>query len=101
MKKQCNMKTSLSCSELSFLVGYSPKDEHITSEQEVKTIIERLGLRFMTSIDLHSTRDLVVRFYSTMMKVAKEKDGCFSDKCMQYMTAKQSVTSVIDYVPYL
>lgn len=78
-----------------FLKEYCPKDNMFTSKEEVKLVTDALGLEDMSIEELCQTRDKVVLFY-LVLEDEEYKENGITDKLYSYMTAMQSVTTVID-----
>jgi hypothetical protein len=73
-----------------FLMGYCPKNNIFTSNEECDLIIDKFNMKSLSLKELSELRNEVVKFY-TLLRRQTNKD---------YMQSMQSVTSVIDYLPY-
>lgn len=77
---------------INFLSTYSPKDENITSREEMNQIADALNLKSeKTTEELRSIRNEVMDFYNEKMN---------QEGWQKWMTPMQSVTSVIEFVMY-
>lgn len=90
----------LSNSDREFLLSYAPKDDMITSSEEVELVEKKLQLGMQKGW-LTELRNEVVRYYRDCMgnEIIYE-DGKFvsrTAKYWRYNTAMQSVTAVIDH----
>lgn len=81
------VKARLTHNQQNFLKGYAPKDWFMTTNEESKKITDELSLGNMSVSSLRAVRNAVVDYYSTLMKIDRERE---------YMTSLQSVTAVID-----
>ena len=77
-----------------FLKGYSPKEKHFTSIEEIHLIEDNLNITNYGD-NIVALRNSVVQFYDELIE-----DG--SDKDLKYtlMESMMSVTSVIDNYAY-
>ena len=73
-----------------FLMGYRPKDNIFTSNEECDLIIDKFNMKSLSLKELSELRNEVVKFYTLLRR---QTNG-------DYMQSMQSVTSVIDYLPY-
>lgn len=78
----------LSEKQMEFLKGYMPSDRHFTIEEEIAKIREIIPAT-------QECRNAVVKFYDELFESAENRE-----KGYDYMTAMQSVTTVIDHVRY-
>lgn len=78
-----------------FLRGYSPKEKHFTSIEEIRLIEDKLNIESFRS-RLRVLRNAVIQFYNDLM------DENPNDKSMvyDYMESMMSVTAVIDNYAY-
>lgn len=74
-----------------FLRGYSPKEKHFTSVEEIRLIEDKLNIKSYRD-RLRVLRNAVVQFYNDLI------DEHPNDKSMMYdyMESMMSVTAVID-----
>ena len=73
-----------------FLLGYCPKNNIFTSNEECDLIIDKFNMKSLSLKQLSDLRNEVVLFYTLLIKKTNR----------DYMQSMQSVTSVIDYLPY-
>lgn len=78
----------LSEKQMEFLKCYMPSDRHFTSEEDIVKIREIIPAT-------QACRNAVVKFYDELFESAETRE-----KGYDYMTAMQSVTTVIDHVRY-
>lgn len=78
-----------------FLRGYSPKEKHFTSVEEIRLIEDKLNIESFRD-RLRVLRNAVIQFYNDLM------DENPNDKSMvyDYMESMMSVTAVIDNYAY-
>lgn len=81
------VKARLVHNQQTFLKNYAPKDRFMTTSNESEKIISELSLINLSVLSLRAVRNAVVDYYSTLMKIDREKE---------YMPSLQSVTAVID-----
>lgn len=81
------VKARLAHNQQTFLKNYVPKDRFMTTSNESEKIISELSLINLSVLSLRAVRNAVVDYYSTLMKIDREKE---------YMPSLQSVTAVID-----
>lgn len=74
-----------------FLRGYSPKEKHFTSLEEIRLVEDKLNIKSYRD-RLRVLRNAVVQFYNDLI------DEHPTDKSMvyDYMESMMSVTAVID-----
>lgn len=80
-------ESKLTNEQIDFLKTYCPSDEHITSWNECNLITDKLALKGISTDELRSIRNSVVRLYSELRK---------TDSKIDYMLSMMSVTAVID-----
>lgn len=78
--------------EKKFLAKYMPEHKMFTSSAEMMQVINALSLEGKTYHELIAIRNSVVEYYTNRMRLA----GKDQDKALDWITAMQSVTSVID-----
>lgn len=83
----------------SFLKGYMPVDKHFTSFEEIELIENQLSLKGLSKEEIDAVRNTVVMFYDNLMDNEFELNGR-TEKYYDFVTAMQSVTSVIDNYIY-
>lgn len=78
-----------------FLRGYSPKEKHFTSIEEIRLIEDKLNIESYRD-RLRVLRNAVIQFYNDLI------DEHPNDKSMvyDYMESMMSVTAVIDNYMY-
>ena len=78
-----------------FLKGYSPKEKHFTSIEEIRLVEDNLNIANYRN-NLQSLRNSVVQFYDELI------DENPNDKNMtyDYMESMMSVTAIIDNYIY-
>lgn len=78
-----------------FLRGYSPKEKHFTSIEEIRLIEDKLNIESYRD-RLRVLRNAVIQFYNDLI------DEHPNDKSMvyDYMESMMSVTAVIDNYAY-
>lgn len=79
-----------------FLKGFTPKNEHYTTNEEVELVTEALGLEGNNERGISFIRDYVVMTYSDLMKEVEDD----TEKRWSYSVAMMSVTSVVDHYRY-
>lgn len=87
----------------SFLLGYTPKEQGWTSNEEIDLISSRLGLNDMDDSELRSLRNKVVTIYHDAQEreIRYDENGDFagrSEKYWDYSEGMMSVTAVIDEI---
>lgn len=82
---------------LDWMKDYQPKDKHITSEEEIKMIAEKLGLDVLTNEQLQAKRDDVVEFFSSLDDKVNWEDPEQRESAYNRHTALMSITAVIDH----
>ena len=86
------METSyFSTEQINFLESYCPENSLFTSPEEIQRIKRELNIGELYSEDKYDLRNEVVKFYRELLQETND---------MKYMTAMQSVTTVIDYSIY-
>ena len=78
-----------------FLKGYSPKEEHFTSINEIRLIEDKLNIDNYRN-NLRALRNSVVQFYDELI----DEDPNNRDMMYAYMESMMSVTAVIDNYAY-
>ena len=78
-----------------FLKGYSPKEEHFTSIEEIHLVEDKLNIA-KYSDNLRALRNSVVRFYDELI----HEDPTNRNMVYAYMESMMSVTAVIDNYAY-
>jgi len=81
-----------------FLDTYHPKDEGITSLDEMKKIMMFLEIDGKDNDELRSIRNSVVKFYSDKIKYLHDSGN--HEEAFNEMESMQSVTCVIDHSFY-
>lgn len=84
---------SLTPEQTRFIRTYSPENRYFTSEDEINTIANRLGLASLSKEELQAVRNSVVKDYN---------DFCGDDKDARWYRyeAMMSITAVIDRYIY-
>ena len=82
-----------------FLKGYMPADKYFTSFKEIELVENKLGLKGLSREEIDAVRNTVVMFYDNLMDNEFELNGR-TEKYYDFVTAMQSVTSVIDNYIY-
>jgi len=78
------------------LKGYTPKNFHFTTEEEIEEISDALDLKEMSVEEMRTMRDMVVLYYDSLRGgIPKEDDRWFS-----YWNGMMSVTAIIDHVSH-
>lgn len=77
-----------------FLKGYSPKEEHFTSIEEIHLVEDNLNIPNYSD-NLRALRNSVVQFYDELIG-----DGADKDLRYAYTESMMSVTAVIDNYVY-
>lgn len=85
------MKTNLTMiQEFKF---YKPESKYFTSDAEMEILKKHFEMEQRSYLDLQNLRDMVVLVYTGWMDEEREK----GNNGRGYMSAMQSITSVIDY----
>ena len=88
------MKTNLTMiQEFKF---YKPESKYFTSDFEMEQLKKHFEMEQRSYLDLQNLRDMVVLVYTGWMEEEREKGNDGRD----YMSAMQSITSVIDHYKY-
>ena len=77
-----------------FLKGYSPKEEHFTSIEEIHLVEDKLNIPNYSD-NLRALRNSVVLFYDDLIG-----DGSDRELTHAFMESMMSVTAVIDNYAY-
>ena len=78
-----------------FLKGYSPKEKHFTSIEEIKLVEDNLNIANYRN-NLQALRNSVVQFYDELIDENPNNRNMVYD----YMESMMSVTAVIDNYTY-
>lgn len=78
-----------------FLKGYSPKEKHFTSLEEIRLVEDKLNVESYRG-SLRALRNSVVQFYDELM----DENPTDRDMTYAYMESMMSVTAVIDNYAY-
>ena len=78
-----------------FLKGYSPKEKHFTSIEEIRLVEDNLNIANYKN-NLQALRNSVVQFYDELI----DEDPNNKDMMYAYMESMMSVTAVIDNYAY-
>lgn len=78
-----------------FLKGYSPKERHFTSLEEIRLVEDNLNISNYVD-NLRALRNSVVQFYDELI----DENPNDRDMVYAYMESMMSVTSVIDNYAY-
>ena len=78
-----------------FLKGYSPKEEHFTSIEEIHLVEDKLNIDKYRD-NLRALRNSVVQFYDELIN----EDPNNRNTTYAYMESMMSVTAVIDNYAY-
>ena len=73
---------------------YTPKDEMVTSIDEIRMLEEHFGLEDMNLLELQNLRDMVVLLFSGWMK--EKRSGGEIESFFKLSHGMQSITAVID-----
>ena len=73
---------------------YSPKEEGMTSIDEIKMLMNHFGLDKMSLLELQNLRDMVVLVYQGWMQ--NERSNSRMNEFFKKSDAMQSITAVID-----
>lgn len=92
--------------EIEFLNNYQPKNEHMTSMDEIEMIGNVFNLDTRDRNERMIIRNSVVKFYVELMdkEIMYDSFGEYAgrtDKYWKYNTAMMSVTAAIDYFRYM
>ena len=77
-----------------FLKGYSPKEKHFTSLEEIRLVEDNLNIEEYKN-NLTALRNTVVQFYDELIG-----DGSDRNLTYAFMESMMSVTAVIDNYKY-
>jgi len=78
-----------------FLKGYSPKEKHFTSLEEIRLVEDNLNISNYRD-NLTALRNTVVQFYDELI----DENPNDRDMIYAYMESMMSVTAVIDNYAY-
>jgi len=78
-----------------FLKGYSPKEKHFTSLEEIRLVEDKLNISNYRD-NLRALRNSVVQFYDELI----DENPNDRDMTYAYMESMMSVTAVIDNYAY-
>ena len=78
-----------------FLKGYSPKEKHFTSIEEIRLVEDNLNIANYRN-NLQALRNSVVQFYDELI----DENPNDRDMTYTYMESMMSVTAVIDNYIY-